>query len=128
VRKAMLAHSESREITGELITSPWDLFSVETLRDKHGLRKGASVPTDVFTFGFGEPNDLSATKVGGKAAFPRSMKWPNSKTGQTLRFLGQLNFGSTAVSQTHIAASAAGTNGLGFDSHNLDEGVVLFGC
>ena len=35
------------ELSGQRITSSFDLYSVETLRDRFGLRTGAAVPTDV---------------------------------------------------------------------------------
>ncbi len=38
---------------GEQITSPYDLYSVERLRDEHALRQGASFATDVIVLGKG---------------------------------------------------------------------------
>ena len=49
------AGGHDRKLGGEWITSPYDLFSVETLRDRFDLRGGRAVPTDVFVFGKGEP-------------------------------------------------------------------------
>jgi hypothetical protein len=40
-----------KDLEGEHITSPYDLYSVEVLRDRLALRVGAPVATDVFVFG-----------------------------------------------------------------------------
>ena len=47
------------------ITSPWDLYAVEMLRDQHQLRIGEAFPADVFVWGKGEPENPTCTKVGG---------------------------------------------------------------
>ncbi|HEY2840509.1 MAG TPA: hypothetical protein VGJ26_15235, partial [Pirellulales bacterium] len=47
----------SKTLSGEQVTSPWDLYAVEALRDRHQLRIGESYPADVFVFGKGEPGD-----------------------------------------------------------------------
>ena len=49
-------------LTGQLITSPYDVFSVEELRDVHGLREGKALPADLFVFGKGESPRREATK------------------------------------------------------------------
>jgi hypothetical protein len=80
------------DLRGELITSPYDLYSVETLRDVHGLRQGRGVPADVFVFGKGESPDRSCTKVGGLPYWPSSLPWPRTPNGMPYHFLAQFNF------------------------------------
>lgn len=79
-------------LSGELITSPWDLYSVETLRDQHDLRVGTAVPTDVMVFGKGEPDNPAATKVGGRPFWPADREWPTTADGSPCLFLAQFNF------------------------------------
>ena len=42
-----------RSDPGEVVTSPYDLFEIETARDRYGMRTGRVVPTDVFVLGKG---------------------------------------------------------------------------
>jgi hypothetical protein len=107
VRKSNLAHPEfdlaaarrvfveagaHEDLSGELITSPHDLFSVETLRNVHGLRMGTTVPTDVFVFGKGESLRPDCTKVGGRPYWPADRPWPTNAEGAPFHFLAQFNF------------------------------------
>lgn len=80
------------ELSGELITSPWDLYSVETLRDRLHLRMGEAVPTDVFVFGKGEPDKPSSTKFGGRPFWPVDLEWPMTQNDTPCHFLAQFNF------------------------------------
>ena len=84
-----------RELSGQLVTSPYDLYSVETLRDRHGLRTGEAFPTDIFVFGKGEPDDPSITKVGGRPYWPVDREWPANSGGMPCHFLAQFNFGDS---------------------------------
>ena len=77
---------------GEMVTSPHDLYSMEALRDKHDLRKGRAVPTDVFVFGKGEAPRRDGTKVGGLPYWPVGRPWPMTEAGIPYRFLAQFNF------------------------------------
>ena len=52
--KAFAAHAAEKKLTGELVTSAWNLYSVETLRERHNLRIGEAFPADVFVFGKGK--------------------------------------------------------------------------
>jgi hypothetical protein len=79
-------------LTGESITSPYHAFSIEELRDVHGLREGTAVPTDVFVFGKGESPRREATKVGGIPYWPADQLWPTGDDGSPLFFLAQFNF------------------------------------
>ncbi|MCK4874201.1 MAG: DUF1963 domain-containing protein [Phycisphaerales bacterium] len=79
-------------LSGELITSPYDLYSVETLRERHNLRIGEAFSTDVFVFGKGEPDTPSCTKVGGRPFWPSDREWPTSPDGSPCYFLAQFNF------------------------------------
>lgn len=90
--KVFSAEKDVGDLTDELITSPFDLYSVETLRDHHGLRHGQEVPTDVLVFGKGEPSSPSATKVGGQPFWPEDEEWPTTDGGDPCFFLAQFNF------------------------------------
>lgn len=83
------------ELSGQRITSSFDLYSVETLRDRFGLRTGAAVPTDVFVWGQGEPKDRTLTKVGGLPYWPAETPWPE-RDGKPMQFLVQFNFKDSA--------------------------------
>lgn len=85
-----------RTLGGEWITSPFHLYAVETLRDRHGLRIGAALPTDIFVMGFGEPDDPSCTKVGGRPFWPVGVPWPVADNGSPLHFVAQFNFADSA--------------------------------
>lgn len=80
------------ELSGEFVTSAWDVYAVETLRECHTLRAGSSVPTDIFVFGKGEPDNPSCTKVGGRPFWPRGRDWPTTADGSPCFFLAQFNF------------------------------------
>jgi hypothetical protein len=79
-------------LTGESITSPYHAFSVEELRDIHGLREGTAIPTDIFVFGKGESPRREATKIGGMPYWPADHPWPTGDDGSPLYFLAQVNF------------------------------------
>jgi hypothetical protein len=81
-----------KELAGERITSPFHAYSVETLRDRHSLRKGLVVPADVFVFGKGEPPHPASTKVGGRPFWPQDRPWPRRADGAPFKFLAQFNF------------------------------------
>jgi hypothetical protein len=91
-REVYSASKNPRKLDGELITSPYDLYSVEELRDRFSLRTGTPVPTDVFVFCKGEPKTVDITKVGGIPYWIDDRKWPTDKRGKPLRFLAQFNF------------------------------------
>ena len=91
-RRVFVEARVHERITGEMITSPHDLFSVETLRDAHGLRIGKACPTDVFVFGWGESPRRDGTKVGGTPYWPADRPWPSSAAGKPCLFLAQFNF------------------------------------
>jgi len=86
----------NEELSGELITSVFDLYSVETLRDRYGLRIGESFPTDIFVFGKGEPENPSCTKIGGRPFWPADQEWPTLPDGSPQHFLAQFNFSDSA--------------------------------
>jgi uncharacterized protein YwqG len=79
-------------LCGERITSCYDLYAVERLRDEHGLRDGAAVPTDVFVFGKGAPPERWMTKVSGLPYWPATKAWPTAADGSHLQFLAQFCF------------------------------------
>jgi len=91
-RRVFVEAGAHEDLTGEMITSPYDLFSVETLRDIHGLRTGKAFPTDVFVFGKGESPRRDGTKVGGLPYWPADRPWPTNAEGAPCFFLAQFNF------------------------------------
>jgi hypothetical protein len=80
------------ELCGEQITSPYDLYSVERLRDEQALRQGASFATDVFVFGKGTSPDRHITKVSGLPYWPKGKEWPTTDDGSPCQFLAQFCF------------------------------------
>ena len=104
--EAFAEHASEEKLSGELVTSAWDLYSVETLRDRHNLRIGDLFPTDVFVFGKGEPDDPSCTKVGGCPFWPADQDWPTTPDGSPCHFLAQFNF-SDSIDIIDIALPGA---------------------
>ncbi len=92
VRKVFQPIKRPEELTWEDISSPFDLYSVETLRDHFGLRYAGGIPTDVFVFGKGEPPKPEITKIGGLPYWPSSKPWPTTHDGKPIHFLAQFNF------------------------------------
>jgi Domain of unknown function (DUF1963) len=91
--RRVFAESGSRQpLSGEFITSPFDVFSVEELRDVHRLRTGEVFPTDLFVFGKGQPSRRDATKVGGIPYWPADRPWPTIDEEEPYLFLAQFNF------------------------------------
>jgi hypothetical protein len=74
------------------ITSPYDLFAVETLRDRWNSRVRQSVPTDVFVFGKGQPPRPDCTHIGGDPFWPVGREWPTDASRKPYLFFGQINF------------------------------------
>lgn len=81
-----------RQLGGEDISSPFDLYSIETLRDRHQLRISEAFSTDVFVWAEGEPARREITKVGGLPYCPTSEPWPSTKKGKPYEFIAQFNF------------------------------------
>jgi hypothetical protein len=92
VRRVFKEAGATDDITGELITSPHDLFSVESLRDTYNLRIGKPFSTDVFVFGKGEPSRPDCTQIGGMPYWPKDRTWPRASTGRPFLFLAQFYF------------------------------------
>jgi hypothetical protein len=84
--------SNSKDLRGEIVASPFHLYSVEALRDRYELRKPKAVPADVFVFAEGEPADRSVTKVGGLPYWPADKPWPTNADGSPYWFMAQFNF------------------------------------
>lgn len=82
-------------LRGQNISGPYDLYSVETLRDQHGLRRPPGTPTDAFVFAEGEPSKRQATKIGGLPYWPAAKSWPTNADGSPMWFLAQINFGDS---------------------------------
>jgi len=92
VRRVFSEARADGDLEGEQITSPHDLFSVETLRDSLELRYRDALPVDVFVFGKGEPDRRDCTKVGGAPYWPTDRRWPSRCDGLPYLFLAQFNF------------------------------------
>ncbi|HYE32250.1 MAG TPA: DUF1963 domain-containing protein [Methylomirabilota bacterium] len=82
----------TKKLSGEQIASPFDLYSVERLRDDHQLRKDPAFKTDVFVFGKGTPRKRHLTKVSGVPYWPTTRQWPRGENGERYQFLAQFNF------------------------------------
>lgn len=80
------------ELSGEIITSPFDLSAVEFLRDLCSMRSGKSVPTDLFVLGKGSPEDRKITRISGIPYWPKGRPWPVGKDGRPLQFFAQFCF------------------------------------
>jgi hypothetical protein len=80
------------ELEGEIISSPYDLYAVETLRDRHRLRASNGIATDAFVFAEGESPKRHVTKVGGLPYWPADQPWPTTNDGSAMRFMAQFNF------------------------------------
>ncbi len=91
-RTAYASLSIDESFIDDLITSPYDLHVVESLRDQRQLRTGQDVPADIFVFCKGEPEKPDCTKVGGMPYWIEDRKWPVDKSRKSLRFLAQFNF------------------------------------
>ncbi|MFO0978387.1 MAG: DUF1963 domain-containing protein [Planctomycetaceae bacterium] len=81
-----------KELEGQIISSPYDLYAVETLRDRHRLRTPAGIATDAFVFAEGESPKRHVTKVGGLPYWPADQLWPTTSDGSAMRFMAQFNF------------------------------------
>lgn len=77
---------------GGAIGSPYGLYAVEALRERHGPYSGRAVPTDVFVFGKGESPRRDGTQVGGLPYWPADRPWPQTPNGDPYLFLAQFNF------------------------------------
>ena len=91
-REVYASFAKKTPLRGEQISSPYDLYSVEELRDRLKLRIGRSFPTDVFVFCKGEPEKPDCTKVGGIPYWINDRDWPRNQAGKPLQFLAQFNF------------------------------------
>jgi uncharacterized protein YwqG len=92
VRRIYEAADLPKELAGHIVASPFHLYSVEALRDKHELRRPTGSPVDVFVFGEGEPTKRHVTKIGGLPYWPAEKPWPTNADGSPFWFLAQLNF------------------------------------
>lgn len=92
VSELFQSQQSKRRLGGEQVTSPFDLYSVEHVRDLYSVRVEPSVATDVFVMAAGEPSDRSLTKIGGLPCWPADRDWPHTEDGLPFRFLAQFNF------------------------------------
>jgi hypothetical protein len=76
------------------VVSPCDLAYNLQLRAEHqaDLYGYISVPTDIFVFGVGEPEQCDITKINGLPFRPAEMRWPHTKDGMPFTFLAQFRF------------------------------------
>ena len=79
-------------IGGELVSSPFDIYSNETLRDRYGFREEKpSVKTDVMLFSRGTPPKKYLTQIGGMPYGAGTFDWPKRK-GKPMPFFAQFSF------------------------------------
>ncbi len=90
-------HVAMLEPCGERICSPSSIAVVEQLREEVlvGRPLNPRIPTDVFVFAEGEPDDPRITKVGGRPYWPRQLPWPTDTNGRPAAFVGQVYFGDS---------------------------------
>lgn len=79
---------------GSAITGPCDICNIELLR--RGMMNeyhwGEPVPVDVFVMAKGEPENRTATKIGGLPFRSRRQPWPCTRSGHPMAFIAQFNF------------------------------------
>lgn len=95
-QEAVDRHVHIMEPSGDSVTGPSEMAIIEQIRDEvFALRPEIahpSVPTDVFVFGRGEPNNREATKIGGLPYWARSRPWPHTRSGTPMQFAAQICF------------------------------------
>lgn len=76
------------------ICGPFSLACIEQHRNKltNLLATQQSIPTDVFVWSVGEPQQPYLTKTGGMPYWPRDREWPTSNDGVPLNFIAQMCF------------------------------------
>lgn len=90
---AVANHVKLMSPGGEIVTSPFHIAVVEQLRaEAFSGSRFSKVPTDVFVFAKGEPQNRAVTKVGGLPFWPRSRAWPKGESKQPLSFVAQVCF------------------------------------
>ena len=94
---AVERHVKLMSPSGEIVTSPCHLATVEQLRAEClSKRRLPTAPTDVFVFAKGEPPDRGVTKVGGLPFWPGDRTWPIGKSGEPMDFIAQFCFADSA--------------------------------
>lgn len=93
-KKAMEDHVKLLSPKAGLITGPYELSVMDTLREEANLEEiGLPVVcADVFVWNFGEPENRSTTKTGGLPYWPKNRPWPTNPDREPLIFLAQFNF------------------------------------
>lgn len=89
-----------RKIRGEIVNSPFHVFSVETLRTAFDFEKEnwSSQAVDLFVWSKGEPQKPYLTKLGGLPFLPEDRPWPLDRSGKKGNpgkpcvFIGQISF------------------------------------
>ncbi len=70
---------------------PWDAYTLEKSRAEQGVRSDKALPVDYFVWARGEPEDRSATKIGGLPYLPAKRRWPR-RWFTNADFYAQINF------------------------------------
>jgi hypothetical protein len=83
---------------GNDITSPCDICNNELLRRgmKDQFEWGEPVPVDIFVHSIGEPDNRSATKIGGLPYRSDGLSWPKTASGRSMALIAQFNFTNSA--------------------------------
>ena len=114
-----------QELDGETIGSPFDIYSVETIRKRFGYEYQPSLPTDVFVWGEGEPEKPYLTKIGGLPYLPKELPYPTDSNGLPYIFVAQICF---VDSKDIVPVSLPGDVLLMFIKHEdngyLDNGYL----
>jgi len=112
----------SKELDGQTIAGPFNIYSVETIRKNLELGKYPSVPTDVFVWGEGEPEKPYLTKIGSLPYLPKDVPWPKDTDGQPYIFVMQICF---IDSKDTIPVAVPGDVLLMFVKHDGWDGIDL---
>jgi hypothetical protein len=77
-----------------IISGPYDIAVLEQLRAEANAADPDTerVPTDVFVWYRGEPEDRAVTKIGGLPYVPSGKRWPIAPSGVPLTFVAQVCF------------------------------------
>jgi hypothetical protein len=115
--------SYKQQLDGEWIGSPFDLYSVETIRKSLEIENHPSLPVDVFVWGEGEPAKPYLTKVGGVPYLQKEREWPRDDTsGEPYMFLAQICF---VDSKDVVPIPVPGDVLLLFVKHTCWDGTYL---
>jgi uncharacterized protein DUF1963 len=77
-----------------IISGPYDIAVLEQLRAEAYVNEPGitRIPTDVFVWSRGEPENRAVTKIGGLPYWPAGKPWPVAPSGRPMAFVAQFCF------------------------------------